>query len=522
MKIYSLFFFIMGFCWSNSQQLPLDFENNSFPFSSFSGSGFSFRGDPSQAGNQVGEFFNDGAAAYQGFFIDLGTPVDLDNDSNLSLRFYAFDPNSHNIIVKLENGINTDIEVSTTVVNSQNSWTTLNFDFSNATETATGSTVTGTGTYSRITLFIDGGSLTPGTYLIDDINNNAVVGSPSNPIDVVYTDLVWSDEFNTPGFNNPVDPTKWFHQTQMITPIGWANGEIQHYTNRLDNSYVENGMLHIVAKRENFTDQGETKQYTSARLNSKFAFTHGRVDVRAKLPIGDGTWPAIWMLGKNINEDGGYWDSQFGTTNWPLCGEIDIMEHGLGPVNQVSAALHTNCSGCFGATMNYQPFMLSDVANTFHIYSVNWSPQQITFLIDDVPFYTYNPTIRNVDTWPFDADQYLLLNVAMGGIAGTVDPNFVQSDMQIDYVRIYQNVLSLDDESSYTLKLYPNPAKERIIITSSKTIDELYIFDMMGKQVHFNQNNIGTIDVSQFSNGTYLLKARIDDIVMTDKIIIHH
>ena len=198
------------------------------------------------------------------------------------------------------------------------------------------------------------------------------------------------------------------------------------------------------------------------------------------------------------------------------------MEHGLGPVNQVSAALHTNCSGCFGATMNYQPFTLSDVANTFHIYSVNWSPQQITFLIDDVPFYTYNPTLRNVDTWPFDADQYLLLNVAMGGIAGTVDPNFVQSDMQIDYVRIYQNVLSLDDESNYTLKLYPNPAKERITITSSKAIDELYIFDMMGKQVYFNQNNIGTIDVSQFSNGTYLLKARIDDIVITDKVIIHH
>jgi beta-glucanase (GH16 family) len=119
--------------------------------------------------------------------------------------------------------------------------------------------------------------------------------------------LVWADEFDTDG---AVNPNNWFHQTQLPASGSWFNGEEQHYTNRIENSFVNNGFLNIVAIKESFTDQGETKQYTSARLNSKFAFTYGRVDVRARLPFGDGTWPAIWTLGKNISEDGAYWENQ--------------------------------------------------------------------------------------------------------------------------------------------------------------------------------------------------------------------
>ena len=133
-------------------------------------------------------------------------------------------------------------------------------------------------------------------------------------VDVVYTDLVWSDEFDT---NGAVNSTKWFHQTQLPLGGSWFSNEVQHYTNRIQNSYVNAGVLNIVALKESFTDQGYTKQYTSARLNSKFAFKYGRVDVRAKVPINAGTWPAIWMLGKNINEDGAYFDATYGTTNWP-------------------------------------------------------------------------------------------------------------------------------------------------------------------------------------------------------------
>lgn len=258
-------------------------------------------------------------------------------------------------------------------------------------------------------------------------------------VDVVYNDLVWSDEFDT---NGALDPNKWFHQTQIPAGGSWYNNEVQHYTNRLENSFLDNGNLNIIAKKETFTDQNVTKQYTSARLNSKFAFTYGRVDIRAKVPNGQGTWPALWLLGKNINEDGGFFDSNFGTTNWPACGEIDIMEHGIfpnQPINYIGAAIHTTSSS--GNTINKGGIQASDIAQNYHIYSMNWSPNQITFLLDGVAFYTYNPTVKNATTWPFDADQYLLFNIAMGGFAGTIPANFNQTSMIIDYVRVYQNTL---------------------------------------------------------------------------------
>jgi len=220
----------------------------------------------------------------------------------------------------------------------------------------------------------------------------------------------------------------------------WFNNEVQHYTNRLVNSFVDAGALNIVAKRENFTDQNVTKQFTSARLNSKFAFKYGRVDIRAKVPNGQGTWPALWLLGKNINEDGGFFDSNFGTTSWPACGEIDIMEHGIfpgQPINYIGAAIHTPSSS--GNTINKGGIQASDISQNYHIYSMNWSPNQISFLLDNVVFYTYNPTIKNSSTWPFDADQYLIFNIAMGGFAGTIPANFNQTSMIIDYVRVYQN-----------------------------------------------------------------------------------
>ena len=111
--------------------------------------------------------------------------------------------------------------------------------------------------------------------------------------------LIWADEFNT---NGNVNQEKWFQQTQLPNGYSWYNNELQHYTDEIENSYVSNGTLKIVAIKENYTDQGHTKPYTSARLNSKFAFTYGKVEVRAKLPSGQGTWPAIWTLGKNISE----------------------------------------------------------------------------------------------------------------------------------------------------------------------------------------------------------------------------
>lgn len=263
-------------------------------------------------------------------------------------------------------------------------------------------------------------------------------------VDVVYTDLVWSDEFET---NGAVNSTKWHHQTQLPNGGSWFNGELQHYTNLISNSFINNGFLNIVAKKENYTNQGVTKQYTSARLNSKFAFLYGRVDIRAKIPTNPGTWPALWMLGKNVNEDGGFFDADFGNTGWPACGEIDIMEHGITqsqPAGYIQSAIHTPSS--FGNTVNHGGTIASNLGNDFHVYSMNWSPFEITFLLDGIAFYTYNPTVKNAETWPFDTEQYLLLNIAMGGVAGNIPSNFTQAKMEIDYVRVYQN-LDVDTEA---------------------------------------------------------------------------
>lgn len=499
---------------SFSQQTPINFENTSHSFIGFGNSSYAFNTDPQDTTNNVGEFNNDGSSANQGFYIDLNRSIDLDEEKNLSLSFYSYDTNSHSITIKLENGENPDVEVTQTISgSSQNNWTALSFDFSNATYTSNGTSIDATGTYNRLTIFIDLGVNTSGTYLIDTINDGSEVTDP-NEIDIIYTDLVWADEFDT---NGAIDAAKWHHQTQLPQGGSWYNGEVQHYTNRIENSSVNNGFLDITAIKESFTDQGQTKQYTSARLNSKFAFTYGRVDVRAKLPFGDGTWPAIWTLGKNINEDGGYWDNQYGTVGWPACGELDIMEHGLHPTNQVSVAIHTPSS--YGGTVNTSIQTLADVANNFHVYSMNWSPDQITFLIDGVGFYTYNPAVKNDDTWPFYLEQYLLLNIAMGGNGGAIDSNFSQSSMVIDYVRVYQNTTaSTEDVFANKFSVYPNPSSDVLNIRTNEPIDKVELYNTIGQLIVAKKTT--NINISSINIGVYILKIYSGNRIVTKKVMI--
>ena len=510
--IYSLL--ALSTSLSFSQQTPINFENTSHSFIGFGNSSYAFNTDPQDTTNNVGEFYNDGSSANQGFYIDLNRSIDLDEEKNLSLSFYSYDTNSHSITIKLENGENPDVEVTQTISgSSQNNWTALSFDFSNATYTSNGTSVDATGTYNRLTIFIDLGVNTSGTYLIDTINDGSEVTDP-NEIDIIYTDLVWADEFDT---NGAIDAAKWHHQTQLPQGGSWYNGEVQHYTNRIENSSVNNDFLDITAIKENFTDQGQTKQYTSARLNSKFAFTYGRVDVRAKLPFGDGTWPAIWTLGKNINEDGGYWDSQYGTVGWPACGELDIMEHGLHPTNQVSVAIHTPSS--YGSTVNTSIQTLADVANNFHVYSMNWSPDQITFLIDGVGFYTYNPAVKNDDTWPFYLEQYLLLNIAMGGNGGAIDSNFSQSSMVIDYVRVYQNTTaSTEDVFANKFSVYPNPSSDVLNIRTNEPIDKVELYNTIGQIIVAKKTT--NINISSINIGVYILKIYSGNRIVTKKVMI--
>lgn len=267
-----------------------------------------------------------------------------------------------------------------------------------------------------------------GTLSAQDESNSLAIRTPKSD----FKTLVWSDEFDGMG---TIDPEKWFHQTQLPPGGSWWGGIIQHYTDREENTYLKNGYLNLVAKKETFDDQGEIKEYTSARLNSKFAFTYGRVEIRAKLPEGKGTWPAIWMLNKNINEDGAYWDNEgFGTVNWPTCGEIDILEHWGKNQDYVSSAVH-NASSYGYKVSNVGGQQISDVSNEFHIYTLEWSEEQMVFRVDGVEHFRYNPAIKNAETWPYDADYYLILNIA---IEPEIDPGFTESAMEVDYIRIYQ------------------------------------------------------------------------------------
>ncbi len=340
-----------------------------------------------------------------------------------------------------------------------------------------------------------------------DINT---VYEPGNSLKAGQSEdnLIWADEFDADG---ALDSEKWFHQTLLPTTNSWYNGEIQHYTDRLDNSYVEDGVLKIVAKKETYTDQGVTKTYTSARLNSKFAFTYGRVEIRAKLPSGVGTWPALWMLGKNINEKGAYWYTQgFGEVNWPACGEIDIMEHWGTNQNFVQSAMHTPSS--HGGTVNKGGQTIPTASSEFHVYAMDWTPEKITFSVDGNVHYTYNPAVKNADTWPYDKDQYLLMNIA---IQSSIDENFTESAMEIDYVRIYDNgyVSVPQDESLEKIRFYPNPVKDNLTLDlPAKTgAENVSIYSMEGKLVRSyhgvsGKREIVLNDISDLHEGIYLFR----------------
>lgn len=496
--------------------MPIDFSDSNHKFLEFRGTGFSTRNDPKDSNNKVGQFYNDGSNATQGFYIDLTRSIDLETQKEITLSFYSFDPNSHNITLKLENGINPDVYVNQAFsVPSPSDWKTINFDFENAKYSSNGSSVNASGTYNRLTIFIDDGQTIAGTYLIDNISDGSTPTDP-NALDIIYNDLVWFDEFNGEDLNT----NKWYHQTYGPNGGAWFNGELQHYTDSNTNSFVSEGNLHIVAKKEQVNLNGVTLGYSSARLNSKYAFTYGRVDVRAKLPEGNGTWPAIWTLGKNISETGAYWQTQgFGNTGWPACGEIDIMEHGLHATNTVSSALHTPDQ--HANTVNTATKDLDNVADNFHVYSMNWSQDQITFMIDGVGYYTFKPNPKNPATWPFDIDQFLLLNVAIGGYSGTPDSNFTESSMVIDYVRVYQNnTASIDDVFSSKFTVYPNPSSGIINIKTDQKINKIEIYSTLGKRVFVKNNSNSSVNIKNLKAGIYFLKIFSEMKVATKKIII--
>ena len=228
--------------------------------------------------------------------------------------------------------------------------------------------------------------------------------------------LVWSDEFDVDGLPNS---SKWGYDIGTGSG-GWGNNELQYYTNRSQNALVQGGVLKITATKESFAGSA----YTSARLLSKgkYSFKYGRIEARAKVPTGVGTWPAIWTLGDNI-----------GTVNWPACGEMDIMEHLGRDLNKIYGTLHY--PGRSGGNANGNTIFIPDAISTFHNYSIDWSPSDIKIYVDNQLYHT----VANSNTLPFNQHFFIILNMAMGGnFGGPIDPLFTSATLEIDYVRVYQ------------------------------------------------------------------------------------
>ncbi len=237
--------------------------------------------------------------------------------------------------------------------------------------------------------------------------------------------LVWNDEFEAEGLP---DPQKWSYN---VGGDGWGNNELQYYTeNRSENARTQQDFLVIEARKENY----ESRNYTSARLVSrgKGDWTYGRFEVRAVLPTGRGTWPAIWMLPTEWN---------YGNGGWPDNGEIDVMEHvGFNP-GVVHASIHTGAYNWPENTQKTSTINVPDARTNFHVYTMEWYPDSLCMFVDSTKYFTFRKESDDWRVWPFNKNFHFILNIAVGGNWGGqqgVDDNIFPARMLIDYVRVYK------------------------------------------------------------------------------------
>ena len=240
-------------------------------------------------------------------------------------------------------------------------------------------------------------------------------------------DIVWQDEFD----GESLDINKWSHE---VGGHGFGNNELQYYTDDSSNSFVDNGILHIRAKYEpaGIGSPNNLRNFSSARLRTvgKGDWQYGRIDVKAKIALGQGIWPAIWMLPSDWIYGG-----------WPKSGEIDIMEHVGHDEGRIHGSVHTESYNHIIGTQRTNSKLIENVKTLFHIYSIEWSEQKIDFFIDDTLHFTFkNDFINDFRTWPFNERFHLLLNVAVGGNwPGPPNNTTVfPQDMEVDYVRVYE------------------------------------------------------------------------------------
>ncbi len=246
------------------------------------------------------------------------------------------------------------------------------------------------------------------------INGNELARVKISNVD--YSTIIWNDEFDGPTLN-----TVWWNYEQGNNN-GWGNNELQNYTNDIRNVYIDTGYLHITARNP------ATGSYTSGRITTlnKQQFTYGRIDIRAKMPIGQGIWPALWMLGANISTDG-----------WPKCGEIDIMEYLGHQPDRVHGTVHWDQNGhnYIGSNVTLTS---GNFHNSFHVFTLIWTPNRMSWLVDGKQYYERKRS--EISSFPFDLPQFLIFNVAVGGNwPGYPDhtTTFPQT-MIVDYVRWFR------------------------------------------------------------------------------------
>lgn len=231
-------------------------------------------------------------------------------------------------------------------------------------------------------------------------------------------ELVWEENFD----GSDLEMASWNFETGDGCPLlcGWGNNERQIYTKK--NHLVKDGLLYISVKKEG-------NRYTSSKITTqgKKEFQYGKIELRAKLPLGKGLWPAFWMLGSNIKSVG-----------WPKSGEIDILEYVGKEPEYIFTSLHTPYS--HGQTVNTRKERVKGIEEGFHTYAIEWSAESIEFFIDGNLFYSFAPKIKNEETWPFNKPFYMILNVAIGGNFGgpDVDDSIFPQEFVIDYIRVYQ------------------------------------------------------------------------------------
>ena len=385
-----------------------------------------------------------GIQSWAGFYFVLEEKLIFPQGKEaISFQFYSPGP-GHIVLLKLEDQLTNDAFGKKTTGDlfaetKGTGWETLVFNIPELEGR--------NGIYNTITMVLgyDLSNQTEVNYYLDNFNfsSPSLINVDLNNIDsseelTAYSgyQIVWNDEFNYEGA--PSDQ-KWHLQYIPIIEGGWANGEKQHYTTRRDNSFVSDGTLKIVAKKELYAYDGINKTFTSARLNSKFDIRYGRIDVRAKLPSSKGTWPAIWTLGTNIGEIGNYYGTSQGNVGWPECGEIDIMEQDGTNKQLLYGTFHWADNGgqqaSYGLIKDTSSLNISDLNSEFHLYSLIWTSSSIKVYVDNLLI----SELDNTASVPFDNPHYLLLNVAMGGTLGGVVPGtFEEDNMEIDFVRIYQ------------------------------------------------------------------------------------